>query len=246
MRKLFFSVLIILCVSAFSVKAQNSRVSDLATKLQQNIGELADRSAKDYFSRTNNNRDQVNNLLVSNQLRITIEAFLLLVKNNRPNSELRDAADSLDDRSGKLNSDDSNKIQLQQLKKDIEELQNELKKSDNSSDNKTENRKPNKTGESLGKLYWQGNVDDEVHLIIRGNIVQAKTISGTEYNDAIFNFTSPLPSENVQISVNKKDGRGTVKVIQQPSSDNNFTAIVQILDKSGGAREYVLEISWTK
>ena len=246
MRKMFFPILIILCVSAFSVNAQSSRVSELGSKLQQNIGSLADGFAKDYFSRANNNRDQVDNLLVSNQLRITIEAFLLLVKNNRPNSELRDAADSLDDRSGKLNSDDSNKIQLQQLKKDIEELQNELKKSDNSSDNKTENRKPSKTGESLGKLYWQGNVDDEVHLIIRGNIVQAKTISGTEYNDAIFNFTSPLPTENVQVSVNKKDGRGNVKVIQQPSSENNFTAIVQILDKSGGAREYVLEISWTK
>ena len=44
----------------------------------------------------------------------------------------------------------------------------------------------------------------------------------------------------------KKTGRGTAKVIQQPTADNNWTAIIQLLDKNGGAREYGLEIYWTK
>jgi hypothetical protein len=42
----------------------------------------------------------------------------------------------------------------------------------------------------------------------------------------------------------KKAGRGEIRVIQQPSRDNNFTAIVQILDDASGAREYQVEITW--
>jgi len=48
----------------------------------------------------------------------------------------------------------------------------------------------------------------------------------------------------VTVDVNRKKGRGKVRVIQQPSTDNDFTAIVEIYDNGGGAREYQLEIFW--
>jgi hypothetical protein len=209
--------------------------------LQQNIGNMANNSAKDFFSRVNNRVDQLNNLLILQQSETTVSTFLLLVKNNRPNSELRDAADALNDRLSKFNPDSASRIPFEQIKKDINELISELKKSGNSQDKKSD-----KANEVLGRINWQGTIDDEVHLIIHASAVQTKTISGKEYNDGIFNFTSPLPEENVQVFVNKKDGRGTIKILQQPSADNNFTAIIQILDKNGGAREYNLEIYWTK
>jgi anion-transporting ArsA/GET3 family ATPase len=240
MRRLLLPSLLCLFVFSFSIQAQNSRVSDLAKQLQRNVTDLADRMATEFFGRSNNNRDQVNNLLTLQQVNLTTEIFLLLVQKNRPNAELRDTADSLNERLSRINSEPSNRLQLQQLKKDIDDLISELKKTGSSSEKKPENTK------TLGNLYWQGTIDDEVHLIIRGNTVQAKTISGTQYNDVIFNFSSPLPEENVQVSINKKDGRGTAKVIQQPTADNDFTAIIQILDKNGGAREYELEIYWTK
>ena len=241
MRKLLLPSLVVLLFITFSGQAQSSRISELAEQLQQNIGDLAERSTKDFFSRSANNRDQLNNFLVSQQLKATVDSFILLVNNNRPNSELRDAADSLNDRFSRYNFDSSNRPQLQEIKQNIDSLFEELKKTTNSPEKKTD-----KKNEILGKLHWQGTIDDEVQLIIRAGAVQVKTISGTEYFDGIFSFTAPLPSEDVQVSVNKKQGRGTVKVIQQPNSDNSFTAIIQILDKNGGAREYELEISWTK
>lgn len=97
-----------------------------------------------------------------------------------------------------------------------------------------------------GRLYWIGMVDDEVHLIIHGNTVLVKTISGTENIDWVYSFTSPFPEESVQVFVDKKDGRGNAKVIQLPTADNDWTAIIQILDKNGGARDYDLEIYWKK
>jgi hypothetical protein len=239
MRRFLLPSLILLF--AFSIQAQSSRISVLAKQLQQNINILADASANEFFNRSTNSRDQIDNFLVLQQAKFTAEILLLLVNNNRPNPELRETADSLNEHFSRYNPDSSNRPQKQQIEKDIDELINELKR-----DGKPSDDKPDKNNATLGRLNWQGTVDDEVHLTIRGNIVQVKTISGTEYNDALFNFSSPLPNENVQVFVNKKDGRGTAKVIQQPTADNNFTAIVQIQDKNGGAREYDLEIYWTK
>lgn len=239
MRKSLLSILMFICLFAFSVNAQTSRITELAEQLQQNISSLADRSSKDFFSRPSNNREQTNNFLTLQQLKLNGEILLLLVKNGRPAGELRDTSDSLSERLSRFNPDNSTRTLSQQIKNAIEDFNNELRKTANPSDRKNDTK-----GSAVGSLYWHGTVDDEVHLIIRGNTVQTKTISGTEYTDAIFNFSSPLPEENVQISANKKEGRGTVKVIQQPSADNDFTAIIQILDKNGGAREYELEISW--
>jgi len=48
----------------------------------------------------------------------------------------------------------------------------------------------------------------------------------------------------VEVSVNKLSGRGTVRVLQQPSRANDFTAVIEIYDTGGGAQEYRLEIVW--
>jgi hypothetical protein len=97
-----------------------------------------------------------------------------------------------------------------------------------------------------GTLFWFGTVDDDVHLIIQKSKVQIKTNSGTEYLDQIYELTSPLPLQEVKVSLKKKEGRGSAKVVQQPSAGNDFTTIIQVLDKNGGAKEYELEINWTR
>jgi len=95
-------------------------------------------------------------------------------------------------------------------------------------------------------MVWFGTVDDDVHLIIQGSKVQIKTNSGNENLDQIYGFGSPLPRQEVKVSVKKKEGRGTATVVQMPTSSNDYTAIVQIIDKGSGAREYELEISWNR
>lgn len=241
MRKLLLSGLVGLFFLIFSAQAQIPNVTDLAENLSQNITNLADRSSRDFLNRSTNNKNDLENLLTTRQLKVTIETFLLLVSNNRPISELRDTSDALNDLARKFSANSSNNSQWQQIKRDIDELSRQLKETGGS-----QNNDQNKNRTVLGKIHWQGTIDDEVHLVIKGSAVQIRTISGTEYSDGIFNFTSPLPDESVQVSVNKKEGRGSVKVIQQPNGSNNFTAIIQVLDKNGGAKEYVLEIYWTR
>lgn len=99
--------------------------------------------------------------------------------------------------------------------------------------------------EPLGKVFWRGVVDDKVHLVIKGTTLEQKAVSGQEKPPGTFSFTAPLPDQPVIVSVKRIEGRSKkITVIQQPNAENGFTAIVEIYDNSGGAKEYRLEIFW--
>ena len=96
-----------------------------------------------------------------------------------------------------------------------------------------------------GKVFWRGSVDNKVHLTIKSDTLEQKTVEGSEKPLGKFSFTAPLPNQAVTVQVSRKEGRSKkVKVIQQPTAENDFTAIVEIHDDGGGARDYVLEIFW--
>jgi hypothetical protein len=98
--------------------------------------------------------------------------------------------------------------------------------------------------QTTGRVFWKGMVDAKVQLSIKGDKIETKTLAGKEYPDGVYSFTSPLPDEPVKVGLNKTDGRGKAAVIQQPNDQNNYTAIVEVTDDKGGAREYRLEIFW--
>jgi hypothetical protein len=96
-----------------------------------------------------------------------------------------------------------------------------------------------------GKVFWRGSVDNKVHLMIRGSELEQKTVEGAEKPVGTFSFTAPLPEQAVTVNVTRREGRSKkIKVIQQPTAENDFTAIVEVHDDGGGARDYVLEIFW--
>ena len=101
------------------------------------------------------------------------------------------------------------------------------------------------TQDSLGKVFWRGNVDDKLHLVVRGTSLEHRTVSGQPQPDGLFSFTAPLPQQAVTVTVPRFEGRSKkITVVQQPTPENQFTAIVEIVDEGGGAREYFLEIAW--
>ena len=98
---------------------------------------------------------------------------------------------------------------------------------------------------SAGKVFWRGSVDNKVRLTIKGDTLEQETVEGSDKPDGTFSFTAPLPEQAVTVQVSRKEGRSKkIKVIQQPTAHNDFTAIVEIHDDGGGARDYVLEIFW--
>ncbi|HUF05390.1 MAG TPA: hypothetical protein VMM38_14595 [Aridibacter sp.] len=97
----------------------------------------------------------------------------------------------------------------------------------------------------LGRFFWNGEADAELHLTVKGTTITSKAISGRTMEAGTYSFTSALPRENgLIVRVEKTDGRGDVTVIQQPNAANDYSAVVRIWDSGGGARPYSIEIYW--
>jgi hypothetical protein len=95
-----------------------------------------------------------------------------------------------------------------------------------------------------GSMEWRGTVDDVVQIRIRNRNARSKAISGRDYNDDNFSFNGRAPRQNANVSVDKRDGRGQIFIVQQPNRRNNFITIVQIIDKKGGADRYRFTLNW--
>lgn len=95
-----------------------------------------------------------------------------------------------------------------------------------------------------GRVYWFGSVDDKIQLTISGITLSQKAVSGRTMPDGNYSFTAELPQTAVTVTAVKVEGRGSVSVIQQPTAENGFTAIVEVADARGGAGDHLIDVSW--
>ena len=95
-----------------------------------------------------------------------------------------------------------------------------------------------------GSLSWRGRVDDVIEVEIRGDQLYERAVSGQQAIDVSSRFNSNMPRRRVNVKVEKLRGRGNVEIVEQPSSRNNFTAIVRLRDTRGGADDYEIEVYW--
>jgi hypothetical protein len=100
------------------------------------------------------------------------------------------------------------------------------------------------SGNRSGRMSWRGRVDDDVRIRIRGGSAEVETIGGSAYNDSQPNFSNSLPNRRVTVRLTEKRGRGEIFIEQQPSRENDFTAIVRIRDTKGGAADYSFTLEW--
>ena len=94
-------------------------------------------------------------------------------------------------------------------------------------------------------LRWTGDVDDAVEIRIQGDRVDYRTLSGKSLRNVRANLLSGgLPRRDVQVVVSDESGRGTVSVVQQPSSYNGYTAVIRVYDPRPGYGDYRFDVSW--
>jgi hypothetical protein len=87
-------------------------------------------------------------------------------------------------------------------------------------------------------------VDNEVEVTVRGDMVSVHTISGQDARDDGSECNAPLPNRDVgPISFEVKDSRGDIRLLAEPSR-NDFGAIVRIRDGSGGFGRYHFRLAW--
>jgi hypothetical protein len=237
--------LCLLSLSATAAHAQSYRLNSLSEQLSTQANDLAERSYTDYTNSRFSNRSNIETLFLAQQFSASANIFRRMVRDSRRTSELRDAAAILTDlsRRGGGGGGYSRSSQWQDVQRTLDDILRELEGGGIGGGGGGGGGRGD-DGRTTGRVRWRGTVDDDVQLVIRDNNVEVRTIGGSEYNDASYNFTSPLPRRRVTVNAVKIRGRGEVRVLQQPSRDNDFTAVVQVRDSGGGAREYEIDISW--
>jgi hypothetical protein len=91
---------------------------------------------------------------------------------------------------------------------------------------------------------WSGRVDGETRVFMRGNDVWTQDLTGRDNRRGRARVARALPARDGQVRVQLVDGRGDVRVIQQPTSRNNYTAVVRIRDDGRRTDRYRFAAYW--
>lgn len=89
-------------------------------------------------------------------------------------------------------------------------------------------------------------VDDEVNIFIEEGRVIFETVRGRPARDAGSECSQPLPRGNALSDFQFRgiDGRGEVRLIEDPGPRNRYKAWVRIRDPKGGGEEHHFRLNW--
>jgi hypothetical protein len=88
-------------------------------------------------------------------------------------------------------------------------------------------------------------VDGEVEVTVRGDLVYLKTIRGRDGRDDGSECNEPLPNRPAaDFNFEVKDSRGEIRLIAEPSRRTDFQAVVRIRDSESGEGRYHFRLSW--
>ena len=240
-RSLFIAVAILLFTSpAFTQFGQANRLTDLASRLSREADDFADSS---YSGLTNNSRVSRNDteaVMLAYQFAGASRIFYRMVVDRRRNQDLRDAFDTLQNLARSVERYNAQRGNWFNVQRSLQEIARELNLPGGGGGGG--GQYPD-TGRS-GRMTWRGRVDDDVRIRIRGGSADVETIGGTPYYDGQPNFENSLPNRRVTVRLTEKRGRGEVLIEQQPSRENDFTAVIRIRDTRGGASEYAFTLEW--
>ncbi|HZS09724.1 MAG TPA: hypothetical protein VFD58_33165 [Blastocatellia bacterium] len=100
--------------------------------------------------------------------------------------------------------------------------------------------------ERLARFRWEGVVDGTTLIRVSRRRVDYEYSTGLPVQRQNYDFTDPLPSTRVEVRLNVIEGRGDIRLIQQPREDNNYVAIVRIDDRDRGTGNYSFELLWER
>jgi len=232
---------VLFATPAFSQFNQQNRLTDLASRLSREAVNFADTNYSSYTNSYRNSRTDVEAVMLTQQFGASAQIFYRMVVDRRRNQDLRDAFDLLSQLARRVEQNNLQRNSWSNIQRLLSDVAREV--SYDSSDGGGGGGQYPDTGRS-GRMTWRGRVDDDVRVRIRGGSADVETIGGTPYYDGQPNFSNSLPNRRVTVRLTKNRGRGDIYIEQQPSRDNDFTAIIRIKDSRGGADNYEFTLEW--
>jgi hypothetical protein len=253
MKKTILLAIFSLLAAVMTAQAQwnnNNDLRDKAGRMTSSASSLASRLSNELRRGSSKSRSELDEAFLASQIESVARLFEQMVSDNRRDSELRDASSILSDLVRRAPSYGSNSYYWNDLKRNFDDVQRAVGGYNGGNSggwgNNNGGDRNNDGDKRVGSVRWVGKVDNEITLTIRNNSLEFNRLSGQDYGAGNYNFSSALPNRNVNVYVDKKKGRGKVTVLQQPDRFNNYTAVIKITDDDGGARDYEVEIYWTR
>lgn len=251
MKKILLLTMVSIFALSLSIQAQiddsnyySRNLDNYARELKRYSVDLVDATERDLQrGRRNNSRAEVKNAFRARQFDASAALLQQMISANRPADELRYAASEISDILRGAPSYGAGGNLWRSAANSLNNINRELGNNRGGRDRDDRDR-GGRDRNSRGSVIWRGVVDNRIQLAIRGNRITQRTIAGKTYARGTSSFTSSLPRNDVNIDVDKKNGRGKVRVLQSPNRSNRYTAIIEIEDDDGGADNYQLEISW--
>ncbi len=102
---------------------------------------------------------------------------------------------------------------------------------------------------------WQANasegwcaikvrVDGEAEFALRGETLTIRTSTGDPARDVASECSTPLPRNVEDFRFKGVDGRGEVRLLEEPSARNRWMAVVRVRDSKPGSEEYHFRLEW--
>ena len=239
-KSLLVVVAVLLLASpAFSQFGAQGRLTDLAGRLSREAQEFADSSYSNFTGNQRALRNDIEAVMLAHQFAGASQIFYRMVVDRRRNQDLRDAFDMLQNLARSVERNNVQRGNWNNLQRLLTDISRELNYGGGGSGGDYPD-----TGSRSGRMTWRGRVDDDVRIKIRGGAADVETIGGSPYYDAQPNFYNSLPNRRVTVRLTEKRGRGEIFIEQQPTRDNDFTAVVRIKDSRGGASDYAFTLEW--
>jgi hypothetical protein len=97
---------------------------------------------------------------------------------------------------------------------------------------------------SEGRCDIRVRVDGEADFGLRGETLIIRTLNGEPATDAGSECSTPLPRNVENLRFRGIDGRGDVRLLEEPSARNRWMAVVRVRDTKGGSEEYHFRLEW--
>jgi hypothetical protein len=96
------------------------------------------------------------------------------------------------------------------------------------------------------KVAWSGRVEHAAVIDCQKQNCVSHSEHGTQVADEHFKFSKPLPDRATEVRLERSDGRGEIRLVEQPRESNHYTARVSISDPVAGATDYSFTLVWNR
>jgi hypothetical protein len=99
----------------------------------------------------------------------------------------------------------------------------------------------------VGVLHWTGDVDKTSIVRWRGGRAMLQDVDGAPARNVRADVAGVgLPDRDVTLRIVKREGRGNITILQQPSSGNNYTGVIRIDDPDEGYGHYDFDVVYDR